>query len=293
MFSQATKQVTKINARKALALISIATASLSLANTANATIVEIKTSLSPDSIKVNLFDTTTPATVKNFLTYLNDGYYNNSVVHRVATDFVVQGGGYEFTGEWPLTSIVASVPVKNEPIYSNVKGTIAMAKKGNNVHSATNQWFFNLADSSNNLDRQNGGFTVFGQVIEGLDIIEKIAQLKLCNNSNLTGIPMVVDEGQACADMSAPGVENFVVIEHVTIIDSSEVTDSDLFPLKSKEPDSDADGVIDIADAFPNDPSKYLKEADVKESGGSITWFALAMLTLLTMLTMRKHFFKS
>ena len=98
MFSQATKQVTKINARKALALISIATASLSLANTANATIVEIKTSLSPDSIKVNLFDTTTPATVANFLDYVDSDHYTNSVVHRVATDFVVQGGGYKFTG---------------------------------------------------------------------------------------------------------------------------------------------------------------------------------------------------
>lgn len=99
MFTQATKQITKINARKALALISIATASLSLTNTASATIVEIKTSLSPDSIKVNLFDTTTPKTVTNFLDYVNSEHYTNSVVHRVSTDFIVQGGGYEFTGE--------------------------------------------------------------------------------------------------------------------------------------------------------------------------------------------------
>ena len=281
MFSQATKQVTKINARKALALISIATASLSLANTANATIVEIKTSLSPDSIKVNLFDTTTPATVANFLDYVDSDHYTNSVVHRVATDFVVQGGGYKFTGEWPLTPLVASAPVKNEPVYSNVKGTIAMAKKGSNVHSATNQWFFNLKDNSDNLDRQNGGFTVFGQVIEGMDIVEQIAQLRLCNNSNLEGIPMVMAESQQCGDMSAPGMENFVVIEYVGIFDNSEVTDGDLIPLKSKEPDSDGDGVIDISDAFPSDPDKYLPEAE--DSGGSITWFALAMLTLLTM----------
>ena len=287
MFSQATKQVTKINARKALALISIATASLSLANTANATIVEIKTSLSPDSIKVNLFDTTTPATVANFLNYIDSGHYTNSVVHRVATDFVVQGGGYKFTGEWPLTPLVASAPVKNEPVYSNVKGTIAMAKKGSNVHSATNQWFFNLKDNSDNLDRQNGGFTVFGQVIEGMDIVDKIAQLKLCNAGDLEGIPMVMAESQQCGDMSAPGMENFVVIEYVGIFDNSEVTDGDLIPLKSKEPDSDGDGVIDISDAFPSDPAKYLPDAQ-EDNGGSITWFALAMLTLLTM---RKRLF--
>jgi len=277
------KQITKKNTRTLLSLISIATASLVCTNAANATIVEIKTSLSAETIKVNLFDTTTPETVVNFLNYIDEGLYTNSVLHRAVPDFIVQGGGFTFNGEWPLTALSPNATVKNEPVYSNVKGTIAMAKKGNSVHSATNQWFFNLVDNSNNLDRQNGGFTVFGQVIEGMDIVEKVAQLKLCDSSSLEGIPMVMETSQTCGDMSAPGMENFVVIEHVTIIDSSSVTDSDLFPLKSIEPDSDGDGVIDIADAFPSDPNKYLKEADVKEdSGGSITWFALAMLGLVT-----------
>ena len=287
MFTQKTNKTTKKNARKALTLISIATASLSFTNTASATIVEIKTSLSEQLIKVNLFDSTTPATVANFLNYIDSGHYTNSVVHRVATDFVVLGGGYKFTGELPLTPLVASAPVKNEPVYSNVKGTIAMAKKGSNVHSATNQWFFNLKDNSDNLDRQNGGFTVFGQVIEGMDIVDKIAQLKLCNAGDLEGIPMVMAESQQCGDMSAPGMENFVVIEYVGIFDNSVVTDGDLIPLKSKEPDSDGDGVIDISDAFPSDPAKYLPDAQ-EDNGGSITWFALAMLTLLTM---RKRLF--
>lgn len=275
------KQITKKTVKKIGSATSVLALTLGLASTAGATIVEIKTSLSTESIKVNLFDTTTPQTVKNFLYYLNDGHYTNSVIHRAVPDFIVQGGGFEFTGEWPLTPLVPNVSVINEPVYSNVKGTIAMAKKGNSVHSATNQWFFNLKDNSANLDRQNGGFTVFGQVIEGVDIIEKVAQLKLCNSGSLEGIPMVMETGQACADMGTPGLNNFVVIEHVTIIDSSEVTDSDLTPLKSKEPDSDGDGVIDIADAFPSDPSKYLPDAP-KDSGGSITWFALIMLGLIT-----------
>jgi len=282
------KQITKKNTNKLFSLISIATASLAFTHTASATVVEIKTSLSAQSIKVNLFDQTTPATVKNFLAYINNNHYNNTVVHRVETDFIVQAGGYQFSGEWPLAPLVANTPVVNEAVYSNVKGTIAMAKKGGNINSATNQWFFNLKDNSQNLDRQNGGFTVFGQVIEGMDIIEKITQLKLCTSGNLEGIPMVMEANQACVDMSAPGLENFVVIEHVTVIDSSEVTDSNLTPILSKFPDSDGDGVKDIDDAFPNEPTK--STAGSNDNGGSITWFSVVMLALLTT---RKRFFKA
>ena len=80
-----------------------------------------------------------------------------------------------------------------------------MAKLGSSVNSATDQWFFNLANNASNLDLQNGGFTVFGQVIgDGMTVIEKIAQLKLCNAGSLEGIPMVVDEGQQCADLNRP-----------------------------------------------------------------------------------------
>lgn len=287
-------KITKKNTRTLLSLVSIATASLSLVNTANATTVEIKTSLSDESIKVNLFDKTTPKTVKNFLNYVDTNHYTNSVVHRVSPGFVVQAGGFEFSGTWPLTPLVPNAPVVNEPIYSNVKGTIAMAKKGNDINSATNQWFFNLKDNNdtsdaNNLDRQNGGFTVFGQVIEGMDIVEEIALIQnLCTNEGLIGIPMLMEAGQTCLDMGSPGVENFVVIEQITIIDSSEVTDSGLNPLLSKYPDSDGDGVKDIDDAFPSDPNKSVP--DVEESGGSMTWFTVAMLGLFAC---RKRFYKS
>jgi peptidyl-prolyl cis-trans isomerase A (cyclophilin A) len=281
-------QITKKNTRKIFALLSIATVNLGLANTANATIVEIKTSLSDESIEVNLFDTTTPATVKNFLNYIDNKHYNNSVVHRVSPNFVVQAGGYQFTGDWPLTALVPNAPVVNEAIYSNVKGTIAMAKKGNDVNSATNQWFFNLADNSTNLDRQNGGFTVFGQVIKGFDIIEKIALLELCTNGGLQGIPMPMSSTQTCASLTVPGVENFVVIERVAVKVPSNSTDSDLNPLLSKYPDSDGDGVKDIDDAFPSDPNKTVPDAD--DSGGSMTWFAVAMLGLLAV---RKRFLKA
>jgi peptidyl-prolyl cis-trans isomerase A (cyclophilin A) len=97
-----------------------------------------------------------------------------------------------------------------------------------------------------------------------------------------------MEAGQTCLDMGAPGVENFVVIEQITIIDSSEVTDSDLNPLLSKYPDSDGDGVKDIDDAFPSDPNKTVPDAE--DSGGSMTWFAVAMLGLLAV---RKRFLKA
>ncbi len=287
-------QITKKKIKSLCALAGIATLSLGLANTAKATIVEIKTSLSDESIEVNLFDKTTPATVANFLSYIKDEHYNNSVVHRVSPNFVVQAGGYQFTGAWPLTALTPNAAVVNEPVYSNVKGTIAMAKKGNDVNSATNQWFFNLKDNndtseSNNLDRQNGGFTVFGQVIKGFDIIEKIAQIQnLCTNGALQGIPMIIESNETCTDMDVPGTENFVVIERVAVKDPSNVTDSDLNPLLSKYPDSDGDGVKDIDDAFPSDPNKTVPDAE--DSGGSMTWFTLVMLGIFAS---RKRFLKA
>ena len=286
------KRITTKNTKKLLAIICIATASLSIANTANATIVEFYTS--QGNFQVNLYDTATPKTVENFLNYVNDGYYTNSVVHRVSPNFVVQAGGFTFNGVWPLTSLVPNANVINEAIYSNVKGTISMAKLGNNPNSASDQWFFNLQDNNdtskpNNLDRQNGGFTVFGQVIgDGMTVVNKIAQLRLCNNGGLEGIPMAMTDEQTCGDMNAPSIDNFAVIEQVIVIDSSEVTDSDLNPLFSKYPDSDGDGVKDIDDAFPSDPDKSV--ADIAESGGSVTWLTLVMLALVST---RKRLLKS
>jgi peptidyl-prolyl cis-trans isomerase A (cyclophilin A) len=278
--------------KKLGAVSSILALTLGLANTASATIVEFQTS--QGSFQVNLFDQTTPETVSNFLNYVDSMHYTNSVIHRVSPGFVVQGGSYEFSGTMPLTSREANAPIINEAVYSNVKGTISMAKLGSSINSATDQWFFNLKDNNdidntNNLDRQNGGFTVFGQVIgDGMAVVEKIALIKLCNSGSLEGIPMVMDESQQCSDLVTPSIENFVVIEQVIIIDSSEVTDSGLNPLLSKYSDSDGDGVKDIDDAFPNDPSKYLPDAE-ESSGGSVTWFALVMLGLITT---RKRFLK-
>jgi peptidyl-prolyl cis-trans isomerase A (cyclophilin A) len=249
-------------------LLSTTTLFIGLTSFVNATIVEFQTS--QGNFQVNLFDQTTPNTVDNFLKYVDEQHYTNSVVHRVSPDFVVQGGGFTFEGEWPLTRIDTSAPVINEPVYSNVKGTIAMAKSSD-PNSATDQWFFNLVNNASNLDVQNSGFTVFGQVIgDGMSVIEKIAQLKLCNSGSLIGIPMVVDnDDQQCADLGSPSIENFVTVEQVIIIDSSEVTDAGLNPVKN------------TLLTTPTVPTPT-PTPDSSGGGGALHWFSILTLLLLS-----------
>jgi cyclophilin family peptidyl-prolyl cis-trans isomerase len=142
------------------------------------------------TIDMRLFKAETPQTVENFLNYVNKGAYTNSFIHRSAiysappyNPFVIQGGGfgfYDFEDEDPETTdyirIPTDPPVVNEPGISNLRGTIAMAKLSGDPDSATSQWFFNLSDNSTALDGQNGGFTVFGEVInDGMTVVDAIS----------------------------------------------------------------------------------------------------------------------
>lgn len=115
-------------------------------------------------IPVQLTPSITPLTVANFLTYVNSGAYNDTVIHRLAAGFVWQAGGFNYSNG-AFNTIPTNAPVQNEFSQSNVLGTIAMAKLSSDPNSATDQFFFNLADNSKNLDTQNGGFTVFGHVL--------------------------------------------------------------------------------------------------------------------------------
>jgi peptidyl-prolyl cis-trans isomerase A (cyclophilin A) len=252
----------------------------------HATIVEFETS--QGNFKINLHDETTPKTVENFLKYINDGDYNNTVVHRLVPNFIIQAGGYSFEGDFPLTTISTDPAVLNEPIYSNVRGSIAMAKVGGNPHSATNQWFINYDDNSANLDLQNGGFTAFGEVIEGMDTLDSFASLLLCQD-----IPMPDYTSAECADSSSvPGVDNFITIYNVTIFDSTVNTDESLNSILSigtdtdndgientTDLDDDGDGVSDVNDAYPLDPTKSEKEESSNSSGGSLSYHALCLLS--------------
>ncbi len=149
------------------------------------TIVRMQTDLG--SVEIELFDTAAPETVANFLNYVNAGDYDGTFIHRSDPGFVLQMGGYIFDPDQGdffaegTSHIPTDPPVINEFGMSNVRGTIAMAKLGGDPNSATSEFFFNLADNSENLDNQNGGFTVFAQVISGQDVIDAIAGEQRCS----------------------------------------------------------------------------------------------------------------
>jgi uncharacterized protein (TIGR03437 family) len=132
------------------------------------------------NIDVVLLPESAALTVANFLNYVNRGAYSNSFFHRSVPGFIIQGGGFTF-GSSGAREIPGDPPVRNEFRVSNTRGTLAMAKLGNNPNSATNQWFFNLANNAGNLDNQNGGFTVFGRVADaaGLAVMDRIAALQV------------------------------------------------------------------------------------------------------------------
>ena len=132
-------------------------------------------------IDMELFDTDKPLTVANFLSYVDAGRYNQSFIHRSVPGFVIQGGGFGLNGNTVLP-VTTNAAVPNEPGISNLRGTVAMAKLGNNPNSATSQWFINLEDNAAILDNQNGGFTVFGQVVgNGMAVADRIAAFSTYN----------------------------------------------------------------------------------------------------------------
>ena len=139
-------------------------------------IVRFDTSLG--AFSVQLYDNDTPITVTNFLNYINDGDYTNSFFHRLASGFVLQGGGFTYDPSvgFDFTDNHGQIVNEYSPLRSNLYGTIAMAKLGGDPDSASNQFFFNLDDNSSNLDNQNGGFTVFGHVLgDGMEVVGKLA----------------------------------------------------------------------------------------------------------------------
>jgi len=136
---------------------------------------------------VQLFDTTTPITVGNFLNYVRDADYDDSFFHRLVPGFVLQGGGFYYDSATDQTEAVPTdPPIQNEFQVSNTRGTIVMAKLGGDPDSATSQFFFNLTDNSANLDNQNGGFTVFGEVIgSGMDVVDLLASQNTWDGSDI------------------------------------------------------------------------------------------------------------
>lgn len=205
-----------------------------------ATTVKIETN--KGDIVIDLYDETTPKTVENFLYYVNEGRYDSSIVHRSVEDFIIQAGSYNWSiqGDQEKEYVNAIEArqidendedetdifvVENEPLWSNVKGTIAMAKTSQE-NSATSSWFINVADNANSesgssvdgLDLQSSGFTVFGEVIEGMDIVEDINDLSIYNfGGALANLPLSDYDSETDV-----GQDNFVYISQVTVIADSE-----------------------------------------------------------------------
>lgn len=157
---------------------------------------DINTAAPLDKVYVELFDAAapgrtrvTPITAANFLKYADGGHYADTMIHRSVPGFIVQGGGFNLpaSGSLQIGNVTNFGQIANEPGpvgSTNVRGTIAMAKLGGLPNSASNQWFFNLADNTDrfnpdSLDNQNGGFTTFGRVLgNGMNAIDAIAGLK-------------------------------------------------------------------------------------------------------------------
>jgi peptidyl-prolyl cis-trans isomerase A (cyclophilin A) len=165
-------------------------------------IVRISTNVGDFSI--GLYDEATPKTVANFLGYVERGDYNQTYIHRTANTTgggfqIVQGGAFRFIPfEGPDPIVTENTPtVENEPGFSNVRGTLAMAKLAGEPDSATSQWFVNVTDNSESLDTQNEGFTVFGEVLDGeagMAVIDAIMDLqKVDLGARASFAPIVTD----------------------------------------------------------------------------------------------------
>jgi cyclophilin family peptidyl-prolyl cis-trans isomerase len=148
--------------------------------------IRFETSLG--AFTIELFDKDAPVTVQNFLDYVDAGHFDGTVFHRVIPGFVVQGGG--MTEDMRQKSTRA--PIRNEADngVKNRRGTLSMART-NDPHSATSQFFVNLKDNDF-LDYRPGqhGYAVFGRVVEGMDVVDKIAAVRTGRRSGYTDAPM-------------------------------------------------------------------------------------------------------
>jgi peptidyl-prolyl cis-trans isomerase A (cyclophilin A) len=168
----------------ALSLVVIALAQTKAPATSGRPVVALETTMG--TIKVELFMDRAPITTKNFLDYVNSGFYNGTIVHRV--DFVVGMGGYTEA----LTQKPTKPPIQNESKngVKNARGTLSMARY-DDPNSATSQFFINLKDNTH-LDPAGGGwgYAVFGKVIEGMEVLDKIAAIKTGTKGPFYNTPM-------------------------------------------------------------------------------------------------------
>ena len=257
-------KIQKEVAFKRVSSLVVGLAALCMACLAQATIVQFQTSLG--TFEVNLYDEETPLTVANFLAYVSDDRYEDTIIHRSVDDFIIQGGAITLGNDNAFTPVRRFASIQNEPFFSNVRGTIAMAKLSNNVNSATSQWFINTSNNSANLDIQNGGFTVFGEVISGMDVVDAINNLEIFNTSNVNGlfsaVPLTGFSQDDITNQRAPEIDDYVYINSIVVLDAASDTAADLNPAKNT--------LIESSDG----------------GGGSVGLFSLLLLAFLSLVSL-------
>lgn len=150
----------------------------------------VKLNTSEGSVVIELDEQSTPETTSNFLQYVNSGFYNNTIFHRVIKGFMIQGGGFE-TG---MNQKSAQKTIRNEGKtgLKNAKGTISMART-NDPHSASAQFFINVADNDflnfRNETVDGFGYCAFGKVTEGMDVVLKISQTATTRRAGHDDVP--------------------------------------------------------------------------------------------------------
>lgn len=155
--------------------------------TQNDTLPKVRMVTSQGAFVLQLRPDVAPATVKNFLQYVRDGFYNGTVFHRVIPGFMIQGGGFTPT----LSRKMPRDPIANEATQSlpNLRGTIAMART-NDPDSATSQFFINVANNDFlNAGVRGPGYAVFGKVIEGMGVVDSIAKVETGYSRGMADVP--------------------------------------------------------------------------------------------------------
>lgn len=148
--------------------------------------VQVEITTNHGTIRIELNAAKAPVSVENFIKYVESGHFDGTIFHRVINGFMIQGGG--MTPD--MNQKTTQAPIKLEAGLSNLRGTIAMART-NNPNSATNQFFINLVDNHFlNASPGNPGYAVFGQVTEGMEVVDDIAKVKTGRHGPHSDVPV-------------------------------------------------------------------------------------------------------
>lgn len=140
-------------------------------------------------VRIELYSDLAPRTVANFLSYVQQGFYDDTVFHRVIENFIVQGGG--FTPDLVPKHVGRPVRIETKNGLNNSRGTVAMARTWGK-DTATSQFFFNLEDNAR-LDRgaRRFGYTVFGHVVEGMEVVDRISRVQTSRRGPMEDVPIL------------------------------------------------------------------------------------------------------